>query len=193
MPEVSRFFGIVITMFYDEHDPPHFHARYAGKKAAIEISSLRVLEGRLAPRVLGLVVEWASAHQDELLANWNAARNDLPPEGSSHSGKRRDTMLHDVVAAIYQVGYKIQVQFDDGASGLVDFSKYLERGGVFERFKDMEFFRRFSVNEELGTITWGNDVDIAPETLYAAATGTALPGWMEAEPEKAEQTLRTAN
>ncbi len=78
MPEIARFFGIIITMYYDEHNPPHFHARYGGDKAAIEIASLRVLEGRLPPRVLGLVVEWASEHQEELMTNWDAARIDRP-------------------------------------------------------------------------------------------------------------------
>jgi hypothetical protein len=79
MPEVSRFFGIIIAMFFDEHNPPHFHARYGSDRAAIEIRSLRILEGKLSPRVLGLVVEWASQHQDELLDNWEAARLNQPP------------------------------------------------------------------------------------------------------------------
>jgi len=80
MPEISRFFGIIITMFYDEHNPPHFHARYGSDKAALEIASLRVLEGKLPSRALGLVVEWASQHQEELTMNWEAARNDRPPK-----------------------------------------------------------------------------------------------------------------
>jgi hypothetical protein len=79
VPEISRFFGIIILMYYDEHNPPHFHARYGSDKAAIEITSLRVLEGRLPSRALGLVVEWASQHQEELMMNWEAARNDRPP------------------------------------------------------------------------------------------------------------------
>ena len=79
MPEISRFYGIVISMYYDDHNPPHFHARYGGDRAAVEISSLRVLEGKLPPRVLGLVVEWASQHQSELMDNWNEAQNDRPP------------------------------------------------------------------------------------------------------------------
>jgi hypothetical protein len=79
MPEVSRFFGIIITMYYDEHNPPQFHARYGKEKVAIGIESLEVLEGRLPPRALGLVVEWASEHQAALLANWNAMENGQPP------------------------------------------------------------------------------------------------------------------
>ncbi len=88
-------------------------------------------------------------------------------------------MLHDVVSAIYRGDYLIEIEFDDGQRGTVDFSKYLERRGVFERFRDLEFFQSFSINKELGVLTWGNEIDIAPETLYAEATGTALPAWMK--------------
>ena len=80
MPEISRFFGIIVAMFFDEHSPPHFHARYGGAKASIEISSLRVLEGSLPPRVLGLVIEWASQHQGELLANWERVIDNQQPQ-----------------------------------------------------------------------------------------------------------------
>ena len=79
MPEISRFFGIIIAMFFDEHNPPHFHARYGREKASIEINSLGVLEGYLPPRVLGLVIEWASQHREELLVNWEKIiRNNQP-------------------------------------------------------------------------------------------------------------------
>jgi len=67
-------------MFYDEHNPPHFHARYSKNKVAIEISTLRVLEGTIPPRALGLVMEWASQHQKELLNNWDLARTNQPPK-----------------------------------------------------------------------------------------------------------------
>ncbi len=90
-------------------------------------------------------------------------------------------MLHDVVAASYQGEYKIALEFDDGSRGVVDFSSYLQRGGVFEQFQDIEFFRGFRVDPELGTVTWRGQLDIAPETLYAAATGRDLPAWMETE------------
>lgn len=88
-------------------------------------------------------------------------------------------MIHDVVSAVYREGYKIEITFDDGKKGIVDFAKYLRRGGVFERFRDMEFFRAFRVNEELGILDWKGEVDIAPETLYAEATSTPLPDWTE--------------
>ena len=74
MPEVCRFFGIVIAMYYNDHAPPHFHARYGRQKAIVAIESLTVLAGRLQPRTLGLVMEWAAMHQPELMEDWTLAR-----------------------------------------------------------------------------------------------------------------------
>jgi hypothetical protein len=74
MPEISRFLGVIIAMFYKEHNPPHFHVRYNEHKAAISIKDLAVLKGKLPAKVLGLVIEWASLHQQELLENWEAAK-----------------------------------------------------------------------------------------------------------------------
>jgi hypothetical protein len=65
-------------MFYDDHNPPHFHARYGSERIVIDINSLRVLEGQISPRALGLVIEWASQHQSELLQNWELARDNQP-------------------------------------------------------------------------------------------------------------------
>ncbi len=78
MPEISRFFGIVIAMYYDDHAPPHFHVRYGGQKAIIAIQSLSLTRGSLAPRVFGMVMEWASYHQTELFDNWDLARRQAP-------------------------------------------------------------------------------------------------------------------
>ena len=74
MPEICRFLGIIIAMYYNDHSPPHFHARYGEAKAEIEIQTLTVLAGKLPPRALGLVIEWASQHQEELLMDWELAR-----------------------------------------------------------------------------------------------------------------------
>lgn len=78
MPEISRFLGMIITMYYNDHPPPHFHVRYNQQKAIIDLNSLSVLQGKLSPRVLGLVVEWATIHQTELRENWELARNQKP-------------------------------------------------------------------------------------------------------------------
>jgi hypothetical protein len=90
-------------------------------------------------------------------------------------------MLRDIISAKYKGEYKIEVTFEDGASGIVDFSKYLLEGGVFERFNDIEFFKNFKINEELGVLTWGDEIDIAPETLYSEATNSPLPEWMNSQ------------
>jgi len=81
MPEVSRFFGIIITMNYSDHAPPHFHVRYAEQRALIAIESLALLRGHLSPRVFGMVMEWAALHQAELARNWGLARQQLPLDG----------------------------------------------------------------------------------------------------------------
>lgn len=78
MPEISRFFGIVITMFHADHNPPHFHAKYGEYQAIIRIDDFAVMEGHLPPRALGLVVEWADIHKDDLLNDWELASRRKP-------------------------------------------------------------------------------------------------------------------
>ena len=80
MPEIFRFRGIIISIFYHDHNPPHFHVRSGESRAAIEISTLRVLDGTLPPRKRKLVNEWASKHETELTNNWEAICNDRPPQ-----------------------------------------------------------------------------------------------------------------
>ncbi len=70
MPEISRFYGIIIRMYFQDHNPPHFHAEYQGMKAEYEIKTLDVLAGNLSPRAHALVLEWASLHKQELMDNW---------------------------------------------------------------------------------------------------------------------------
>jgi hypothetical protein len=84
MPSISEFFGIVILMYFNDHAPPHFHARYGEYEALIQIAPLGILRGDLPPRALSLVMEWAKIHQDELMDDWNCASNNkklqkIPP------------------------------------------------------------------------------------------------------------------
>lgn len=78
MPEVSRFFGIVVRMQFKDHLPPHFHAVYGEHEAQIAIDGPRVLHGSLPPRALGLTMEWAAIHATELLADWELAFSRQP-------------------------------------------------------------------------------------------------------------------
>ena len=72
MPEICRFLGIVISMYFDEHNPPHFHVRYNDYRAVIGIHDLNLLDGHLPAKVRGLVEEWAEQHQEELLEMWES-------------------------------------------------------------------------------------------------------------------------
>ena len=73
MPRVAEFFGIAIYIYYDDHPPAHFHARYEGQWARVAIEDLAVLDSDLTPRALGLVLEWAAARQSELTRAWQQA------------------------------------------------------------------------------------------------------------------------
>ena len=80
MPEICRFFGIVIQMYFREHPIAHFHVRYGEWRAVVAIEPVSVLSGTLPPRVVGLVAEWATLHSDELREDWERARKGLPLE-----------------------------------------------------------------------------------------------------------------
>ncbi len=80
MPEISRFYGIIIKMFYADHRPPHFHAQYGEYEALVNIQTLGIVGGFLPPRAMGLVMEWTTLHQKELLAFWKSAE-ELKPLG----------------------------------------------------------------------------------------------------------------
>lgn len=79
MPELSRFYGIVVRMFFNDHNPPHFHAYYGSDEALFAIETLSVFAGRLPPRATGLVVEWATLHKAELEDAWKKAQGLEPP------------------------------------------------------------------------------------------------------------------
>ena len=79
MPTLSIFFGIVIYIYWSDHNPPHIHARYSGEEAVIAIGTLSVLEGSLPKRALAMVFEWMREHQDELLTAWELASKNIPP------------------------------------------------------------------------------------------------------------------
>lgn len=72
MPEISRFLGIIISMYFDDHNPPHFHVRYNDFRAVMAIRTLNIIHGSLPARVRGPVEEWAEMHQAELLAMWES-------------------------------------------------------------------------------------------------------------------------
>ena len=80
-------------------------------------------------------------------------------------------MYYDVKIAKYLEEYKIHLEFEDGISGVVDLSIFIGKGEMSKSLTNIEYFKTFSVNEDLGTICWDNGYDIAPETLYFLLTG----------------------
>jgi len=84
MPEICRFYGIIIRMYYDDHNPPHFHAFYGDDEAWININTLAVFSGNLPGRALGLVIEWASMHQTNCVMIGNLPKISKSLKRSSH-------------------------------------------------------------------------------------------------------------
>ena len=78
MPEVSRFYGIIIRFYYRDHPPTHFHAIYGGLEALIEIETGAIYRGRLPSTAYDLVNTWRAIHLDELRQDWERARQQLP-------------------------------------------------------------------------------------------------------------------
>lgn len=77
MPEISRFYGIIIYMFYNEHNPPHFHAKYQEYEAVIVIES-EIVKGEMPRRALNLIYDWIDFHKNELMVNWNLMKERKP-------------------------------------------------------------------------------------------------------------------
>ncbi len=79
MPTISRFYGILIQMYFGDHLPPHFHALYAEFEALIDIQTFEVIGGGLPGRAMALVLEWAQLHRDELMRDWElCVQNQIP-------------------------------------------------------------------------------------------------------------------
>ncbi len=79
MPVVSRFLGIIIAMYWDDHAPPHFHAKYAEYEITVNIRT-GVIEGKFPKRALRHVLEWYEIHREELIENWKLCQNDESPK-----------------------------------------------------------------------------------------------------------------
>jgi hypothetical protein len=97
-------------------------------------------------------------------------------------------MYVDLVKIKYLDGYKLELKFEDGKKGVVDFTPHFKKGGAFRRLRDLEYFKKAYVNKELGVLCWPDGLDIAPETLYSEATGKPLPPWMAEEKQHKKKT-----
>ena len=76
MPTIAYFLGIAVRMFFNDHDPPHFHVQYQGFRARVCITDGEIIDGRLPPTVARVLKEWTALRRDALMRNWQAARTD---------------------------------------------------------------------------------------------------------------------
>lgn len=162
MPELSRFFGIIIAMFYDGHAPPHFHVRCGRQRAIVAIETLALIEGTLSPRVRGLVTEWAALHQSEL--------REAVAGGAATRAARADRAIgvkamDEVVEVRHLGGHRLFLRFADGAEGEVDLGSRLRFDGVFAPLRDPAAFGRVRLDPELGTVVWPSGADLCPDVL----------------------------
>lgn len=108
MPEISLFYGIRVTMYYEDHNPPHFHAEYNGNKAIVDIIEARVIKGALPSRQLKLILAWCVIHQDELMQNWELSKDGLPLNRINPLVQEAD-MFYDIVQVIPNEDYTVYV------------------------------------------------------------------------------------
>lgn len=151
-------------MYFDDHPPPHFHARYGGDEAVFVIATGELLAGSLPPRALRLVREWLRQHRDELAANFECgsalkALKPVAPPAMNDLIKIIDVQPLD--------GYWLRIRFSDGAVKDIDLGELLARGGVFAAVHaDRSVFEQVRVNPDTQTIEWPGEVDLDPEVLY---------------------------
>lgn len=88
-------------------------------------------------------------------------------------------MYYNAKNVKYISGYTLEILFENGEKGTIDFSNFPKRKGVFKKFSDPDYFKKVHIDEEWGVLCWPGDVDLAPETVYSMATGKPLPEWME--------------
>lgn len=180
MPEISRFYGIVITMYHEtgRHQHPHFHARYGNNRASFSIRSLERLAGNLPKRHLNLVTAWALQHQDELLTNWDLVTQEKPPrrikelhlreameEYQIPSAEIIDTEFYEVIGFELLNEYKIRIIFNDHTTRVIDFEPILY-GPMFGPLRAFALFRQVRLDHDLGTLVWPTGADIDPTVLH---------------------------
>lgn len=150
-------------MYFMDHAPPHFHARYGEFEATIDLGTLEVREGQLPGRALSLVQEWAMIHREELLEDWRLCRENALPLKIEPFPERKIYMYWNVVDVKPQPGYRLFVRFEDGLSGFVQLRQE-DLTGALAPLSDPLFFEQVFVSD--GAVTWPGEIDLAPDAMY---------------------------
>ena len=168
MPELSRFYGIVIRMFYGDHPPPHFHAVYQEEQVRVDIHTPEIIAGRMTPRALALILEWAALHRAELRRAWELTSTNREAFKTAPL-EQNDGMIR-IVSAEALPGCRLKVVFSDGLSGIFAVEPE-RRGGVFLKLLDPRVFNAVAVNPDFGCVEWPGGIDLCPDTMHQVVAG----------------------
>jgi hypothetical protein len=165
MPTIAWFYGIAIQMYYNDHNPPHFHARYGRARAIVRISDGEVISGDLPPTRCACCGNgpWHGAK------NWSRIGN-MAARTSRWSGLRdpmtvTDFPMVDVVRLKPLDGRKLWLRFSDGCEGIRDLSELISQGGpMVAPLEQPDYFNRVFI--EMGAPTWPNGFDLDAIQLY---------------------------
>ena len=165
MPTIAWFYGIMIQMFYNDHEPPHFHARYGRAKAIVRLSDGEIIAGELPRRLRGWSGNglWRETPNCGIIGNVRVRTSRL--KRSLAPMQTNELPMVDVLRLRSLDGHRLWLRFTDGSEGVRDFSDILAAGGTMvEPLKAPDYFKRAFV--EMGAPTWPNGFDLDPINLY---------------------------
>lgn len=157
---------------FDDHLPPHFHAKYSGNEALIDIENSCVIKGALPSNKLKLVLAWTELHKDELKQNWEKTKNMQLPEKNKPFGLKLGGIFMGVIQVIPMENYKVAVYFADGIIKEYDVA-HLVGKGVFKNLENIDFYKN-NCTVLNNTLAWTLDgkydgencIDIDPYVIY---------------------------
>lgn len=169
MPEISRFFGIIIRMFMEAgavHHTPHFHAYYQEQVGVFSLEPIELIAGELPRAQRRLVEAWAELHQDELKADWQRLQGaDRHCRLPRYNRDMSAHPLHRVIAFDRVGAHALRIEFADGTRQTIDFTPVL-LGELYGPLQDPEFFGQVRLDPEVHTLVWPNGADFDPATLH---------------------------
>ncbi|MCL1826484.1 MAG: DUF4160 domain-containing protein [Candidatus Cloacimonetes bacterium] len=164
MPELSRFFGMAVSMQPNDTEPPHFHLTYDDQKASIDIESLTVIEGDVEPLAMDIALEWAEIYQVELRQNWKILQNG--GRFKRIEPLEKGYFVMEVEKAELRDDFCLYLEFVDGRTGEVSLKKTLQnsRMPAHKDLLDPAIFNTMSLDH--GVVCWANGADFSPEFFY---------------------------
>lgn len=154
MPEIARFYGIIIKLFFGDHPPPHFHAVYGEYNAVFNIETLEMIEGDLPPRAVKMILEWGTQYQQTLLEMWNTQDfRKLPP--------LNNCMQYPKIKSAWTIDERtLIVEFSNNEKRKYDITKLLTKE-MFYPLQNFQVFKNFQIDSNGYAIVWNEDIDIS--------------------------------